>query len=202
MPARKYGSEENRSRRQRPRPAAASTPPAEGPASAVRQTGRGGRPGAGARAARRSGPGTGGGGWPPPPTPGSDAAAAEYHAAWREQQRRKSEEMARRGLPDAAELDLDRYSRKVQRALYRLTVAHYWTSRDPAAAESDPDEAAPRYSPEEAGLRILFALGRWWATYRALEDDDSDYLPAADHQPLLRITYDPAEPVGLHFNPC
>jgi hypothetical protein len=200
MPARKYGSEENRSRRQRPRPAAATTTPADEPSSAGRQTGRGGRPGAGARAARRSGPGTGGGGWPPPP--GSDPAAADYHASWREQQRRKSEEMARRGLPDAAELNLDRYSRKVQRALYRLTVAHYWTSRDPAAAESDADEAAPRYSPEEAGLRILFALGRWWATYRALEDDDSDYLPAADHQPLLRITYDPAEPVGLHFNPC
>jgi hypothetical protein len=59
-------------------------------------------------------------------TPESDPAATEFHARWREQKRRRSEEMARRGLPDAAQLDLDRYSRKVQRALYELAVAHDW----------------------------------------------------------------------------
>jgi hypothetical protein len=99
--------------------------------------------------------------------------------------------MALRGLPDAGQMDFDRYSRKVERALYELAVAYYWA----------PD-VAPDYRPEEAGLRIFFAHRRWWATYRALEDEDSDWLPAADHQFLLRITYDPDEPVGVHFHPC
>jgi hypothetical protein len=80
--------------------------PAKGPPGAVRQAVRRGRAGSGAGTARRGGPGSGGDGWPPPATPESEPAEAEFHAGWLEQKRRKSEEMARRGLPDAA-LDLD-----------------------------------------------------------------------------------------------
>jgi hypothetical protein len=96
------------------------------------------------------------------------------------------------GLPDAAALDLTRYSRKVQRALYRLTVAHFWT----------PRRTAPPYTPEQAELRILFRFKRWFAIYHALEDAASNYLPPADHEPLLRITYDRQARFGLHFTLC
>jgi hypothetical protein len=39
-------------------------------------------------------------------------------------------------------------------------------------------------------------------TYRALEDDASGYLSAVEHEPLLRITYDPSGRFGLAFNLC
>jgi hypothetical protein len=39
-------------------------------------------------------------------------------------------------------------------------------------------------------LRVFFWRRRWFATYRALEDADSDYLSPPEHEPLLRITYD------------
>ena len=95
-------------------------------------------------------------------------------------------------MPDPATLDFTRFSRKVQKALYELTVAHFWT----------PKSIAPPYTPEQAELRVFFWLKRWFATYRALEDADSNYLSPADHEPLLRITYDPSEPFGLNFSPC
>jgi hypothetical protein len=106
--------------------------------------------------------------------------------------RRIPVEVVRRGLPDAATLDLSHYSIKVRRALYQLTVAHFWT----------PQEIAPPYSPDEAGLRVLFWCRRWFATYRALEDADSEYLSPAEHEPLLRITHDASGPVGLRFDRC
>ncbi|HEV3459855.1 MAG TPA: hypothetical protein VHG32_25190 [Thermoanaerobaculia bacterium] len=109
-----------------------------------------------------------------------------------EQPRRSSPGVVRRDLPDAATLDLSHYSRKVQRALYELTVAYFWT----------PSEIAPPYSPEEAGLRVIFWRRRWFATYRALEDADSDYLSPPEHEPLLRITFDATAPCGLRFNQC
>jgi hypothetical protein len=56
--------------------------------------------------------------------------------------------------------------------------------------------------PEDVTLRFFFWRSRWFMTYRALEDDASDYLSAVEHEPLLRITYDPSGRFGLAFNLC
>jgi hypothetical protein len=97
-------------------------------------------------------------------------------------------------LPDAASLDLSRYSEATHRALYALTVAEYWTK----AGETDEYEL-PSFSPEDAELTILFCRDRWFASWRDLAQPKS--APPEDRLPLLVIDQSPRERFGLCFSP-
>jgi hypothetical protein len=88
-------------------------------------------------------------------------------------------------LPDAARLDLTRYRPSTKRALYRLSVAAYWTKFN----EAD----------EYAQLTVHFWLGRWFVTWHDLKFRDAEYVE--DRQPLMHIEQNPARPFGLRFTP-
>lgn len=98
-------------------------------------------------------------------------------------------------LPDAAKLDLRRFSEVTRRALYTLTVAAYWLPR----GEADEYEI-PTYSPEKAALNIHFFCRRWFASWTDL--DQAESAPVEDRQPLLHIEINPGWPLGLSFTPC
>ncbi len=98
------------------------------------------------------------------------------------------------GLPAAAGLDLTREDEATREAIRRLAVAHFWT---PAAGG-----AAPDYTPQEAGLAVHLFCGRWFVSFRELEDADADYLPEVEKCNLSRVLLDPAAPLGVAFRRC
>jgi hypothetical protein len=103
-------------------------------------------------------------------------------------------------LPDStppsppSPLDLDSYSEATRRALYDAAVAIHF--RDPDEAH-DPDDFVPDYSPDDAGLVVFHALGRWWASWLMLEELAT--LPESRRREVLRIVENREAPYGLAF---
>ncbi len=67
-------------------------------------------------------------------------------------------------------LDLTRYSEKARRALYdRIAEEHF--SPDPRTIVDviARGDFAEMRTPEEAGLRVEYLLGRWFAVWRVVE---------------------------------
>ncbi len=90
-----------------------------------------------------------------------------------------------------ADLDLEVYTEATRRALYDLVVAVHFTA--PAAVKRG--DWYPDYSPDEAGLVVLFAHGRWLAHWTRLEEATSD-LPEPRRQALVRIQAARRHPTG------
>jgi hypothetical protein len=83
-------------------------------------------------------------------------------------------------------LDLTLYSEATRRALYDLAVAEYFTARQ----EEDGEVLEPPpYTPEQAGLEVLFLYGRWLVTWWKLEEPAE--APEGERRELLLIEPDP-----------
>ena len=80
------------------------------------------------------------------------------------------------------EVDLTVTDAATQQLLYEFVVGVHFT---PALTHDPGDVFLPRYSPEEAGLRVYFEKGRWFATWMRLEEDAS--LPEAERRELVVI---------------
>ena len=97
-------------------------------------------------------------------------------------QRPESEESLRQGLWAAArelesllrdagvptDLDLTRDDPATQQILLEHVTWEYF---QPHALEDPGDVDVPAYTPEECGLRVFFDHGRWFVTWRKLEED-------------------------------
>jgi hypothetical protein len=92
-------------------------------------------------------------------------------------------------------LDLEVYSEATRRALYDIVVAVHFS----APAEVARGDWFPDYSPDEAGLVVLFAGGRWLALWTRLEEAASD-LPESRRQALVRIQAASGAPYGVAFH--
>jgi hypothetical protein len=90
--------------------------------------------------------------------------------------------------------NLTTYSAETQRLLQDLVVEQNFTahrSRDPE------DTWEPPYTPEQAGLKVYFEHGRWYAAWRKLEVPDS--APEAEQWEVLRLEEDSANPGHLFY---
>jgi hypothetical protein len=88
--------------------------------------------------------------------------------------------------------DLTRYSDDVRDAIYEAVVAIHWN-----AAPEHPDDFVPEYTPEDAGLQVVYILGRWFAIWRQLEEPHD--IPPAQRWEVLRVEANPSAPFGLSF---
>ncbi|HEV7671550.1 MAG TPA: hypothetical protein VGS22_23775 [Thermoanaerobaculia bacterium] len=61
-------------------------------------------------------------------------------------------------------LDLSRYTEASRRALYDFISAEYFNGAPAPGADSD--DFVETRSPDEAGLMVFYALGRWFAVWR------------------------------------
>ncbi len=95
-------------------------------------------------------------------------------------------------------LDLEVYTEATRRALYDIVVAVHFTAPAPPA-EIARGDWYPDYSPDEAGLVVLFAGGRWLALWTRLEEAASD-LPESRRQAFVRIQAVPEAPYGVTFH--
>lgn len=93
-----------------------------------------------------------------------------------------------------AGLDLRSESEEARQALYDLVVRDNFTPQP----DQDPDDAwVPPYTPEQAGLAVYRAHGRWFVTWMKLEEPED--LPEAERRELLVLTEAPDEPGRLVY---
>ena len=96
-------------------------------------------------------------------------------------------------------IDLNQVTESTRRALYDAVVdVHFsYTPDEVRLAAEDPDNYwIPEYGPDEAGLTVFWALGRWFAVWRCLEEPED--APEEQRWMVVRITPDDG-PGGLSF---
>lgn len=111
-------------------------------------------------------------------------------------------------MPDqfqSTSLDTAPYSERLRRALYDAVVRTLFTPsprKDQLLAElkGEPPEDVPTYSPEEAGLVVFWAWGRWFAVWYDLDSKDETHLPLSRKWQVVRIQADPSKPDAIQLH--
>lgn len=100
-------------------------------------------------------------------------------------------------MPDLApdgtlrEIDLDSDTEHVRRALYDRVVLMQFS---PIEGAGPDDYAGPSYTPDDAGLKVFYLFGRWFAAWTAMDEQS---LRADQRQELVRLEADPSSRFGL-----
>jgi hypothetical protein len=102
------------------------------------------------------------------------------------------------GNPEAeslsiAHLDLSVFSEETRLALYEVVAAENFGPAETAPGES----SVPQYTAEQAGLEVVFAWGRWFATWWRLELADT--LPEAQRRETLLLEENRHRPGTLAY---
>ena len=91
-------------------------------------------------------------------------------------------------------IDLTRYTEATRRALYDAVAAiHFFRTPE------DPEDFIPDYSPDDAGLTILYLGNHWLALWEVVEERDNPDLAPEFRYSLLSIGADPSAPGGIAF---
>ncbi len=96
-------------------------------------------------------------------------------------------------------IDLTQVTESTRRALYDAVVDVHFspTPAEVRQAAEDPDNHwIADYSPDDAGLTVVWALGRWFAVWRCLEEPQD--APEEQRWMVVRILPDDG-PDGLSF---
>jgi hypothetical protein len=97
-------------------------------------------------------------------------------------------------------IDLSQVTESTRRALYDAVVeVHFSPTPDEVrqAAEDPENFWVPDYGPDEAGLTVFHAFGRWFTVWRAREEPED--APEEQRWSVLRIVTNPDGPLGLDF---
>jgi hypothetical protein len=115
--------------------------------------------------------------------------AALLAVATEEAPRQPAETGAEDGRSPLFGCDLSTENEATRRAIYELVVAESFTCKplDP------PDDVwVPSYTPEQAGLEVVFQWGRWFATWIKLEEPED--RPERERREVLVYEPDSQEP--------
>jgi len=91
--------------------------------------------------------------------------------------------------------DLDRVDEETHRRLYDHVVQQEFTRQE---LQPPGDDWVPGYTPEQAGLKIFFLWGRWFATWRKLEVPRD--RPEGERREVVRFVLDPGAAGGLRLD--
>jgi hypothetical protein len=86
---------------------------------------------------------------------------------------------------------LHRYSESLRRQLYDAVVAHVWTP-------TGPGDYVPDYTPDSAGLTVVYLFGRWFVFWVELEEPDT--APNDQRIQVARIIASPDSPFGIQLS--
>lgn len=102
-------------------------------------------------------------------------------------------------MPDQHQsIDNAPYSEGLRRILYDAVVRTLFAPsplKDQLLAED-----VPTYSPEDAGLVVFWAWGRWFAVWYDLDTEDEQQLPLSRKWQVVRIQSDPTTPDGIQLH--
>ena len=96
--------------------------------------------------------------------------------------------------PPSAPVDLSQVTEDTRRALYDAAVATHFTPtpEEQEKAQADPDNwQPPAYTPDQARLTVHQLYGRWFITWRLLEEKEGE-VPPHRLWTVLRVLQDPA----------
>jgi hypothetical protein len=88
------------------------------------------------------------------------------------------------GKARSKRLDLTVYSEETRQALYDRAVEENFTRQKVHGVEWDP-----LYTPEQAGLEVVFLYGRWMITWWKLEEPEN--VPERERRELLLVERPP-----------
>jgi hypothetical protein len=91
-------------------------------------------------------------------------------------------------------LDLSAPGEATRRTLYALVTRDNFTARE---VGPPGDVWVPAYTPEQAGLEVFYAHGRWFATWVKLEE--SPQRPESERRELLVLEEDPERRGSLRY---
>ncbi|MFY9820180.1 MAG: hypothetical protein WAM82_02290 [Thermoanaerobaculia bacterium] len=97
------------------------------------------------------------------------------------------------GSPSISHLDLSVFSEATRQGLYEAVAAENFRS---AKLESGED-SVPQYTAAQAGLEVVWAWGRWFATWWKLELPDT--LPEAERREILLLQENRRRPGTLAY---
>ena len=99
-------------------------------------------------------------------------------------------------LSDLPEINLNSDAEHVRRELYDCVVLMQFSPLPPEEI-APGDYTGPDYDPDDAGLKVYHLLGRWFATWHAM---DQPGKPERLTTPLFRVAADPSSPfrIALH----
>jgi hypothetical protein len=103
--------------------------------------------------------------------------------------------------PNPFTLPINRYSEAARRAIYDAVVlVHFSMTPEEIREAQRKEEWYPTYTADEAGLRVFYAYGRWFAAWRRLEmDDPNPRLDVHKRFEMLRVEKNSHLPHGLEF---
>jgi hypothetical protein len=97
------------------------------------------------------------------------------------------------GSASLANLDLGVYTEATRRALYELVAAEFFGHTEPAVEKS----VAEPYTPDQAGLEVVYLWGRWFAVWWKLELPAT--LPEAERREIRRLEENKDRPGTLAY---
>jgi hypothetical protein len=96
--------------------------------------------------------------------------------------------------PQPQRIDLLDVTEATRRAIYDAVVATQFDV--PPGTEA----SMPFYNADQAGLTVVYWAGRWFATWKVLEESDNPNLPPDAKHQLVRIFEAPELPCGVEFH--
>jgi hypothetical protein len=94
---------------------------------------------------------------------------------------------------EPAVIDLTQETEDTRRKLYDAAVATHFTTtpeeQEKAAADPDNHWQPPAYTPDQARLTVHQLFGRWFVTWRLLEEKEGE-VPPHRLWNVLRVTQD------------
>ena len=95
-------------------------------------------------------------------------------------------------------IDLSRATESTRRAIYDAVVAvHFNPAPGEILAAKEAGEWYPKYGPDECGVAVAYAMGRWFVYWRQWDAGDS--APEEQQWEVLTVNARPGARFGIEF---
>ena len=101
--------------------------------------------------------------------------------------------------PESIPIDLSRTTESTRRQIYDAVVlVHFSPAPGEILAAKEAGEWYPKYGPDECGVAVVYALGRWWfVVWR--QWDAGDEAPESQQWEVLTVNAQPGARFGIEF---
>ena len=101
-------------------------------------------------------------------------------------------------IPPPPSIDLSQVTEATRRQLYDTTVAvHFNPAPGEILAAKEAGEWYPKYGPDECGVAVVYAFGRWFVVWR--QWDAGEDAPESQQWEVLTINARPGARFGIEF---
>jgi hypothetical protein len=100
--------------------------------------------------------------------------------------------------PESTPIDLSRTTESTRRQIYDAVVlVHFSPAPGEILAAKEAEEWYPKYGPDECGVAVVYAFGRWFVVWR--QWDAGDDAPESQQWEVLTVNARPGARFGIEF---